>query len=230
MPLAIFGIVLIFVFYLLFEDRRNKKLLNTVTHFNRGTSSERKLVIKLLKSGIHSKAIFHDLYVKKTNGSFSQIDLVVATKVGLIVIEVKDYSGWIFGTGYKDKWTQVLAYGKKKYRFYNPVLQNKKHIEDLKNHTAQFQQLPFFSVIVFFGDCEFKDVSFIPEGTYLIKAHHVNSVIKAIVDGNSPANYIDKREVVKVLKAAVKNGENESITKQHVGDIKNMLGKHRIFD
>jgi len=36
------------------------------------------------------------LYIRKHNGDFAQIDLVVATKVGIIVFEVKDYRGWIF--------------------------------------------------------------------------------------------------------------------------------------
>ena len=34
----------------------------------RGTKAERKLIIKMLKKGVHPKAIFHDLYVKKKNG------------------------------------------------------------------------------------------------------------------------------------------------------------------
>lgn len=67
-------------------------------------------MLKLLKYGIPAQTIFHDLYVKKSNGNFTQIDLVVATKVGIIVFEIKDYSGWIFGTGYKPQWTKVLVY------------------------------------------------------------------------------------------------------------------------
>lgn len=58
----------------------------------------------------------------------SQIDVVVATNVGIIVFEVKDYSGWIYGNGNQQKWTQVLSHGREKYRFYNPILQNRSHI------------------------------------------------------------------------------------------------------
>ena len=76
--------------------------------------------------------IFHDLYVEKHKGYFSQIDLVVVTEVGIIVFEVKDYSGWLFGSGNQSQWTQVLAYGKQKYRFYNPIMQNNKHVTELR--------------------------------------------------------------------------------------------------
>ena len=31
--------------------------------------------------------------------SFHQVDIVIAPPQGIIVIELKDYSGWIFGNG-----------------------------------------------------------------------------------------------------------------------------------
>lgn len=226
----LFGISLLVAFAVIFLKIRDKKLLETVTRLNRGTKTERSLVLKLLKSGIPPQTIFHDLYLTKHNGTYSQIDLVVATKVGLIVFEVKDYSGWIFGTGYKEHWTQVLAYGKIKYRFYNPIMQNNKHIADLKKQVKQFENLPFYSIVVFYGDCEFKDVSFIPKGTYLIKSKRVKSVMKKILIENEPANYTNKREVVNVLKNAVKTGESRQTQIQHVDNTEDMLGKHRIFE
>ena len=63
--------------------------------------------------------------------------------------EVKDYNGWIFGSGYNSQWTQVLAYGNSRYRFYNPIMQNSKHISDLKKQLRQFETIPFYSIIVF---------------------------------------------------------------------------------
>lgn len=37
-------------------------------------------------------------------------------------------------------------------------------------------------------------------------------------------------KVVRVLKEAVQNGEKMEIQTQHIENIKDMLGKHRIFD
>lgn len=67
--------------------------------------------------GINPRAIFHDLYIQKPNGEYTQIDVAVATKTGIIVFEVKDYSGWIFGSEHQKYWTQLLAYGKEKASF-----------------------------------------------------------------------------------------------------------------
>ncbi len=227
-------IVLILVFivvcFVIFIKYRDKKLLETVTKSHRGTRTERALVLKLLKSGTPAVTIFHDLYLKNRNGNYSQIDIVVATKVGIIAFEVKDYNGWIFGTGYKPQWTQVLAYGKTQHRFYNPIIQNKKHIDDLRKQLKQFENIPFYSIVVFYGDSVLKDITFVPEGTFIVKPKRVLKVIKMILKDNELAQYTNKREVVKVLKDAVNNGENSEVQSQHISNIHNMLSRHRVFD
>ncbi|WP_300906133.1 nuclease-related domain-containing protein [uncultured Bacteroides sp.] len=118
----IFLLCLIFwVVYFLYVKHKERKLIELVTPITRGEWSERRVILKLLKDGINPKAIFHDLYIQKPNGEYTQVDVAVATKTGIIVFEVKDYSGWIFGNEHQRYWTQILAYGKEKHRFYNPV-------------------------------------------------------------------------------------------------------------
>ena len=186
------------------------------------------MVSKLLKHGIPAQTIFHDLYLKKYNGQFSQIDLVVPSKVGIVVFEVKDFSGWIFGNGKQKQWTQVLAYGKEKHRFYNPIMQNYRHIEALRKN-LKHENVPFYSVVVFYGDCELKDVSFVPNGTYLVKSNRVGEVMEIIMQNNKPAQYTNKHEVVRVLKEAVANGNDMANQIKHVENVEDMLGKDRIF-
>lgn len=206
--------------------RNNQKLLQTVTDLHRGTWGERRLVLQLLKHGVSAQAIFHDLYVEKTTGGTSQIDLVVPTKVGIIVFEVKEYSGWIFGKGHQEHWTQVLAYGREKYRLYNPVKQNKGHIEVLKQRLAHCADVPYFSVIVFGGNCELRDVSYIPEDTYIVYMNEVCKMFDMIVQNNVPANYRDKYEVLRVLEEAVHYGGNPEVQAQHIRNIERMLEKN----
>lgn len=224
------GAALLFMFIFLFIKIRNHRLLKTVTSSSRGTRSERDLVLKLLKHGISAENIFHDLYVEKQNGEFSQIDLVVLTSVGVMVFEVKDFSGWIYGSGNHSQWTKVLAYGKSKYPFYNPIMQNSKHIQELKKQNSQFSNLPFYSIVVFYGNCLLKDVNFIPKGTYLAKPRRVLDVMKTIEKVSEPIYYKNKSDIIEVLKKSVLNGENMSAQKQHIENINDMLGKDRIFD
>jgi hypothetical protein len=200
------------------SEIKDRELLKTVTSLYRGTRSERKMVLKILKSGIKPTAIYHDLYLNIGNGKYSQIDLVVATKVGIVVFEIKEYNGWIFGTENQRNWTQLLAYGKRKYQFYNPIFQNKKHIEDLKkiNH---FDGIPFFSMLVFFGDCKFKSFIDLPSRTYLTNSSTVMNTFDELIQNNQPANYGDKWDIVNLLKQAVRNGENSIITEKHKENI-----------
>lgn len=208
---------------------RNIRLLRTVSSASRGTKSERDLILKLLKHGIPSQTIFHDLYVKKGNGKFAQIDLVVATREGLIVFEVKDYSGWIYGSGHNTTWTQVLAYGKRKYRFYNPIKQNAEHIHILKKQLAQFTEIPFFSIAIFYGNCELKEITYVPKNTFVTKSHRVLDVLKVIRESNVEAPYTNKKEIVNTLKQAIINGNNKNNIQQHIEDVKDLLGTERIF-
>lgn len=206
--------------------RNNRKLLQTVTDLQRGTWSERRLVLQLLKHGVPAKTIFHDLYIKKTMGGTSQIDLVVPTKVGIIVFEVKEYSGWIFGKGYQEYWTQVLAYGREKYRLYNPVKQNEGHIKALKQRLAHRADVPYFSVIVFGGNCELRDVSCLPENTYVVYINEACKMFDTIVQHNVPANYGDKYEVLRILGETVYYGGNPEVQMQHIRNIERMLEKN----
>lgn len=226
---TIIGIVLLLVFNVLNSKIRDKKLLETVTKLNRGTRTERDLVLKLLKHGIPAHTIFHDLYVQKYNGNFSQIDLVVVSEVGIIVIEVKDFNGWIFGSGNQSQWTKVMAYGKRKYHFYNPIMQNSKHIIDLRGKLSQFTTMPFYSIVVFYGNCVLKEINFVPYGTFLVTSARVLEVMKIITNQNQPANYTDKSEVLMLLAKSVQSGENVETRKQHIKNIRDMLGSDRIF-
>lgn len=203
------------------NHRRNMKLLRLVSSPERGTRAERRLVVKLLKLGVHPRAIFHDLYVQKKNGEFSQIDVVVAMPEGLLVIEVKDYSGWIFGNEWQKYWTQILDYGKEKYRFYNPIIQNNGHIRALQEQSAQLYHIPVFNIVLFAGDCTLKNVQYASVNTYVGYDVNIRSVLKKVRE-LEPAEYIDKKEIAHLLHTAVANGNDYEIVTQHLASVRRM--------
>jgi len=232
-PIILIGLIVclvLIVAFNLFKKVRDKKILERVTDSSRGEWSERELVLSLSKFGIQAHAIFHDLYLEKRNGKFSQIDLVAVTEVGILVFEVKHYSGWIFGCGHQLKWTQVLAYGKQKYRFYNPILQNKGHVDELKKHLDQFGALPFYSIVVFYGNCELREIDFIPNQTFVVKSERVLEMIKHILENNNRIQYSNEEQILEVLKQAAIKGGIEENRVQHNKNIDDMLGKRRLFN
>jgi hypothetical protein len=216
-----------FIYYLrvIIDQQRwdDEQLLKTVTQLHRGTPSERDMVLKLLKSGIPAQTIFHDLYVKTSNDNFSQIDLVIMTKVGIIVVEVKDYSGWIFGNENQTNWTQVLSYGKEKYYFYNPVKQNSAHVYNLKKLLHK-EQVPFYSLICFYGGCQLKNVS-VSKQTYLCYAEQAIDVVNSIIKNNPPAVYKGAKQITELLKNAVENGDDINNINRHIKNIRDMKGQ-----
>ncbi|AQS41759.1 MAG: Nuclease-related domain-containing protein [Candidatus Tokpelaia hoelldobleri] len=229
MPIIIFCIISIFFIFLIIWGNRNKIFLEKITEIHRGTEAERDLILELVKAGFSEKEIFHDLYIKRFNGTFSQVDLVVLTEVGILVFEVKDYSGWIFGNGRNQQWTQVLAYGKEKYRFYNPIKQNYSHIVELHKKIGNFSKVPVYSIVVFYGDCELKDINFIPERNFVTKSERVMEVISHIINSNNTVDYNDKSKVIEILEDCVKNGENIETQIQHIENIKHMFDEDRVF-
>jgi len=223
--LLLIGVPVIFIYFLIRTHKGNRKLLEETTEIGRGEPSEEELILILRRAGFSPDIIFHDLYIPTQNHTFSQIDLVMLTNVGLIVFEVKDYSGWIFGNGKQQRWTQVLNYGKDKYRFYNPIMQNNKHVYQLKKYIQE--EIPCFSIIVFFGDCELKDITFVPQNTFIAKSYKVLEVINEIL--STQKEIFSSDNIPHLLNQAIHYGNNPNIRQQHIQNINDMLGKDRIF-
>ena len=202
--------LILVIAYTLYVNYKDRKLIELVTPITRGNWAERRLVLRLLKAGINPKAIFHDLYIRKPNGEYTQIDAVVATSAGLIVFEVKHYSGWIFGNSTNRYWTQILAYGRKKHRFYNPIMQNEGHIRAIRKCLLENPGIPIYSVVVFFGRCELKSISCYAENTAIIYPSSITKVVKDIL-AMPNAQYGNKHEIMNVFTQAVQNGNDEQI-------------------
>ncbi|WP_018234392.1 nuclease-related domain-containing protein [Thioalkalivibrio thiocyanodenitrificans] len=86
-----------------------------------------KLLEKELKG--QDARIFRDVLLERPNGRLSQIDLIVACRRGIFVIEVKNLNGQIFGSKEDKRWMQALAYRHSKRYFYSPLKQNATHLK-----------------------------------------------------------------------------------------------------
>ncbi len=131
------------------------------------------------------------------------------------VFEVKDYSGWIFGNEHQKYWTQVLAYGKEKYRFYNPVMQNFGHIQAIRQGLPQNPSIPIYSVIVFFGNCELKNITCNANNTCIIYSHFIRQVVSRILMQPN-ANFVNKSEIMNFFTKAVQNGDDPMIVSSQI--------------
>jgi hypothetical protein len=123
-----------------------------------------------------------------------------------------------------------MAYGKQKYRFYNPILQNKGHVDELKKHLDKFGAIPFYSIVVFYGNCELREIDFIPNQTFVVKSERVLEVIKHILENNNRIQYSNEEQILQILKQAAIKGGIEENRVQHNRNIDDRLGKSRLFN
>ena len=138
-----------------------EKLAFNIKH-NRDVGAYGEYLTQYLFNSVRFKGYYktlQNIYVPYKDGT-SEIDVLVAHKKGIYVIESKNYSGWIFGSENQQQWTQMLNKNTKE-KFYNPVKQNKTHIKALSEY-LQIEPSKMKSYIVFSERCELKKV---PENT-----------------------------------------------------------------
>ncbi|MCI9561742.1 MAG: NERD domain-containing protein [Clostridia bacterium] len=113
----------------------------------KGNQGENIVASKLGGTIAGQQYLINDLIISDNEGHTSQIDHIFINKYGIWVIETKNYSGKIYGNANSENWLQVLAYGKEKNEFYNPVKQNKTHIYRLRKKIGA--SAPVKGVVVF---------------------------------------------------------------------------------
>lgn len=74
--------------------------------------------------------LFKNVTLPTPDGT-TQIDHILLSPFGVFVIETKNMQGWIFGSERQAKWTQQIY--KHKSSFQNPLRQNYKHTETLRD-------------------------------------------------------------------------------------------------
>ncbi len=147
--------------------------------FNKGFLGE-FYTYKYLNSLSGNKRYLFNLYIPKSNGETTELDVVLLHESGIYVFESKNYSGWIFGTETQQYWTQTLPAGKRrsqKNQFYNPIMQNKVHIKWLQTFLAD-QTLPFYSYIVFSDRCTLKNITITSGQHHVVNRYSLLSAIR----------------------------------------------------
>lgn len=94
-------------------------------------------------------------------------------------------------------------------------MQNARHIKALREQSEQFAHLPIFNVVLFAGNCTLKNVNYWADNTFVGYTSNISYVLKKMNEFRL-AHYTDKREVARVLRKAVENGNNPNIVISHM--------------
>ena len=163
--------------------------------------------------------VYHNVTVQLSGGGTSQIDHVIISRAGVLVIETKNYKGLIRANEHATHWQQVFKSAS--YDFYSPIKQNNGHISALK-YMLKTKKPPFFNLVCFVGEARF-DGNPPPQVTVgalgavraikAIKRKHKKSMTKAEVEALAGA--LEQRRMP----------NNRKTRKTHLKNVKSRQGR-----
>lgn len=148
----------------------------------------------------------------KSKGRTIQIDHLVISVYGIFVIETKNYKGWITGSDNSEYWTKNM-FGNK-YKFYNPIKQNKAHILAL-NKQLGIRINDFIPIIVFSNGADLK----VNTTSNVIYTSQINKLIKEYTEIKFQEN--DIQELYE--KISQFNIVSPKARKQHISEVRNII-------
>lgn len=201
----------------LFFNHGIDKLRHPEEWKNAGSSGERIIYNTLIHEfGIPENQIFRNVYIPTKNGRTSEIDLIVLSKKGLLVLECKNYGGNIYGDAARKKWVQYL--GNKKSYFYNPLLQNKNHAKHLREFLSQDNiEVPIVSLISTTTRGKWK-VKNLRDDDYILGLNcHLKNIYGIMPDSDITLKNF-KKIIVKLTQLS---RPEERIRRRHIDQIRN---------
>jgi restriction system protein len=157
---------------------------------------------------------FNNIIIPSKNGT-TQIDHVIVSQYGIFAIETKDKTGWIFGDEKQKQWIENI-YGKK-YPFQNPLHQNYAHTMSLAEYLG-IEHEKIFSLVIFWGDCEFKT----PMPDNVCKGGIFNNPLRSYIQSKNKV--ILSQEIINSICSKLNNAkENSGLINswKHAKEVKN---------
>ncbi|MBS4200582.1 NERD domain-containing protein [Bacillus sp. FJAT-49732] len=226
---ALMLIILIGLFFLLKNKRFRDTNYKTTsgngffeTFFNKGNYGEYLTFTTLQRIGGYHK-LLTNIYLPKKNGTTTEIDVIMISRTGIYVFESKNYSGWIFGDEKNRNWVQTLR-GNHKNNFFNPIWQNKGHINALKKVIEIHHDYLYKSYIIFSNRCTLKKITVRSPNVKVIKRNSLLAIIKKDIELSFNVISIDE---VDQLYAKLQKYSNVSkdIKKKHIERSPKIIGR-----
>lgn len=184
-----------------------------------GESYIKKMLKKL---DPNSYKVFNDVYVPTKDGT-TQVDHIVISPFGIFVIETKHYNGWIFGSEKQRYWTQVIY--KRKEKLFNPIWQNKGHIQALSEYLNMDKNV-FHSIVAFSGQSTFKFKEPFQQAD-VIYFHELIRTIRS--KASTKFNHLEMKAINKKIENLIITDPRElrQVRKQHVKLVKDKKSNNK---
>jgi hypothetical protein len=158
---------------------------------NKGLQFEVEVFNHLKKKFSNCLLLTNLLIARKGSiNEYSEIDMIFFHQTGLYVLELKNYSGFVYGELNKEKWTVGYKKDERRssYEFLNPISQNKKHIEDLEKMT----KFEYINHVIFSDNTEID--------SYIDNVSNLNNFIDMISKKETIYNLDELKEAYEEIK------------------------------
>lgn len=142
------------------QIQRKKNYLNQLNYFDYKGSQGELNIFHELKFLEKEPLFLFNIYFPINKNKFTEIDMIMLHPSGLYIFESKNIKGWIFGKEDDTYWTQCLLNNRgktDKFKFLNPIKQNKQHIKIFKKY-AKYRPIPVYNCVVFGENSTFKNI------------------------------------------------------------------------
>ncbi|MDH5229360.1 MAG: NERD domain-containing protein [Gammaproteobacteria bacterium] len=163
----------------------------------RRKTADRRRQIRIMK-GI-SPYVFEDVIIEDGVEGEVTVDYCVLTPGGVLVLNVQNYPGVLFGADNIDLWTQL--YQHKSYKFRNPLPYNQYCVQAIKSFFPP--SLPVVGRVVFTSAGEFPKG--IPESVSMLDQLHQD--IEYMLDGEVDADVVEAWEELRQQAGLNKKGQ-----------------------
>lgn len=223
---SIFYVVVALVYFLWSVWGYSKSDYKEITHNSlwdvfkdKGKRGEYLIYRHLRDKKSNTKWLFN-VYIPRDDGRTTEIDVLMIHKSGVYVFESKNYSGWIYGSSDREQWTQCIKPSEdvrtKKYKFFNPIMQNDIHIKYLKPLLDPEIQKSIYPVVVFGDRCVLKNIKLDNNYQMVIRRQDVKRVFRS----QFMNSVIDKKTINQIFDSLYHYTQvSNQIKEKHIQDI-----------
>lgn len=180
-----------------------------------GKQGEEAVINQLLKLNLSSYIMINDGYFRLGRSS-TQIDHLLITPHGIVVIETKNFAGKVVGKHDNKFWDQFTNSGTTR-KITNPILQNALHVSAVKELLQKLGlEIPIYSCVVFTGTAE---INVAPsKSTMICGLAEINSIIESALPDTITVSEQSYQRICNFLKAS--NITDEAERQKHLTKVK----------
>ena len=158
------------------------------------------LVSRILEPHAQDARFLYNLYIPNYS-ELTEIDCLMIHPAGVFVLESKNLSGKITGTGKAEQWKQKVR-GHTNH-FYSPILQNNTHVRALRRIIGQ--DVNIHPIVVFGDDCKLK----VRHADVIQRKHLLKAVSRIVNYGYLPMSKTKLNQLYQQLKPYTQVSEEE---------------------